>query len=211
MGTLKWPRFSKFYWLGGRGGGKDKVLCFYEDWLSEGAPSRAMRGTERDRESLGLLLPCFPIIRSLPFHRRPIWRRSAQHDDNGGHPCSGNTRNRCWHRARVETNGCTSKARGINRINERVHAHGRKSGCVHTVTRVSSRSEQLRYPHARVGQGAYEIVMSPSQQWERLAGYSDAEDDGNSRDGMTGDKNTRKENGKSSLKRNISKAVSHVQ
>ncbi|VCX38307.1 unnamed protein product, partial [Gulo gulo] len=38
---------------------------------------------------------------------RPIWRRSAQHDDNGGHPRSGNTRNRCWHRVRVETNGCT--------------------------------------------------------------------------------------------------------
>ncbi|VCX38308.1 unnamed protein product [Gulo gulo] len=49
-------------------------------------------------------------------------------------------------------------------------------------------------------------VMSPSQRWERPAGYSDAEDEGNSRDGMTGDKNTRKENGKSSLKRNINKA-----
>lgn len=67
MGT-KWPRFSKFYRLGWGRGDKDKVLCFYEDWLSEGAPWRAVRATERDRESLGLLLPCFPITRSLPFH-----------------------------------------------------------------------------------------------------------------------------------------------
>lgn len=33
MGTLKWPRFSKFYWPAGGGG--EKELRFYEGWLAE--------------------------------------------------------------------------------------------------------------------------------------------------------------------------------
>lgn len=55
--------------------------------------------------------------------------------------------------------GRTSKAREINRINERVRTLGRKSGCVHAVTRVASGSEQLRYKHAHVGEGGYEIPL----------------------------------------------------
>ena len=85
-------------------------------------------------------------------------------------PVLATVRNRCWHCERVETNGCSSKAREINRINERVRAHGRKSGCVHTVTRVSSGSEQLRYTHACVGEGVYEIPLCrlPSDGRDRL-------------------------------------------
>lgn len=43
------------------------------------------------RASTGLLLLCFLVIRSLPFHHRPIWKSNAQHDDNGGHPHSGDS------------------------------------------------------------------------------------------------------------------------
>ena len=32
MATVKWPRFSGFYWLRGRSG--EKVFCFCESWRS---------------------------------------------------------------------------------------------------------------------------------------------------------------------------------
>lgn len=66
-------------------------------------------------------------------------------------------RNRCWRRVRIETSRCTSKAREINRTNEKVCTHGRKSECVHTVARMTSGSEQLRETHTHVGEGTYEI------------------------------------------------------
>lgn len=58
-----------------------------EDWLS---PRDSLCGRTKGQETTGLLL-CFLLIRSLPFHCRPIWKRNAQHDDNGGHPHSGDS------------------------------------------------------------------------------------------------------------------------
>lgn len=86
MGTPKWPRFSEFYWPGVWVGRRNFALM--KTGCLRGVSCSA--GTEGQGESLGLPLPCFPIIRSLPFHRRPIWKRSAQHD-NGRHPHSGNS------------------------------------------------------------------------------------------------------------------------
>lgn len=68
-------------------GSGEKVLCFYEDWLSH---SISLCGGKRGRESTGLLVLCFLVIRSLPFHHRPVGKRNAQHDD-GGHPHSGDS------------------------------------------------------------------------------------------------------------------------
>lgn len=77
----------QFLLAGGDGSG-EKVLCFHEDWLSH---SISLCGGKRGRESTGLLLLCFLVIRSLPFQHRPIGKRNAQHDDNGGHPHSGDS------------------------------------------------------------------------------------------------------------------------
>lgn len=42
-------------------------------------------------------------------------------------PILGTARSGSWQCVRVETSGYTSKAREINRINERVHTHKRES------------------------------------------------------------------------------------
>jgi len=84
-------------------------------------------------------------------------------------PVLETARNRCWHRVRAV--GAPLKPREINRRNERVRAgSGRKTGCVHTVTRVTSGSEQLRYTHTHTGEGTYEIPLHrlPNDGRDRL-------------------------------------------
>lgn len=65
-----------------------KVRCYYEDWPSHRV-FLCIVG-QRGTGGIGLLLLCF-LIRSLPFHHRPIRKRNAQHDDNGGHPHAGDS------------------------------------------------------------------------------------------------------------------------
>lgn len=97
-------------------------------------------GGPRGRESTGLLLLCFLVIRGLPFHHRAIWEINVQHDDNGSHPHSGTARSKSWQCVRVETRGCTSEAREIELVRERTR-------CNHN----DLRSEQPRHVHICMG------------------------------------------------------------
>lgn len=84
---------------------------------------------QRGRESTGLLLLCFLVIRGLPFHHRAIWKINVQHDDNGSCPRSGTARSKSWQCVRVETSGCTSEAREVKWVRERTYRRG--SVCTH--------------------------------------------------------------------------------
>lgn len=101
--------------------------------------------------------------------------------------------------------GAPLKPREINRRNESVRRKWEEEWvCPHC--HQSDLWIWTAQVHTHVGGGhVWNTVTWPSRWWERPAGYNDTEDEGNSRGGMTWGRNTRKENGESSLKRNINK------
>lgn len=99
----------------------------------------------RGTGGIGLLLLCF-LIRSLPFHNRPIRKRNAQHDDNGGHPHAGDSQKQILVTHWSEDQRLHLQSQG-DKQNKWESMHTKESECAHTVTKMTSGSEQLRYTH----------------------------------------------------------------
>lgn len=87
----------------------------------------------------------------------------------------------------------------------RARAHERESVCVHTAAKTTSGSEQLRHVHTCVYEATYKIPYVAFPVLGDTDGYHDVENESDHRNGMTWGRYTRKENGESSLKRNINK------
>lgn len=117
----------------------------------------------------------------------------------------GTARSRSWQHAGVETSGCTSKAREIHRINERVRAGDRERVCAHTVTKIPSGPEHPDPGTQRRLKGHIKHRMWLSQWWEVPDGYNGMENECQNRNGMSWGRYTRRENGESSLKGKINK------
>lgn len=83
--------------------------------------------------------------------------------------------------------------------------HKREGDCVHAVAKITSVPEQPRHTHTRMSDSTHGAPRVAVPVLGDTDGCSDLENERDNRNGRTWGRRTRKENGESSLKRNINK------